>query len=208
MSQRNPMNERYTQDRKGGSRKSAASAKPKSAAASSVTTGVKKSKKSTGSAKANQRAQRRAERDKQAAAERKYGDPPTKSFKRLRKIWIGFLVGAIFCVAMSFASSKLDFMPEWSAMVFLVGAYACIIITLYLDFSKIRKARREYAAKMESMQSKESRAAQKKQKAAERKAKKEEEAKRLEEEKKRAENREKMKKAPLKDKIKLFFTAR
>ncbi|MDO5329695.1 MAG: hypothetical protein Q4E88_06365 [Coriobacteriia bacterium] len=204
MSQRNPMNERYTTDKKrsGNTRRSAASAKPKSAAASTVTTGVKK--KGKAAPKSNKREQRRRERDKAYAAERKYGDPPTKQFKRIRKIWIGFLVGAIVCVAISFAASKIDFFPEGSAMVFLIGAYACIIITLYLDFGKIRKMRREYAQRMDASQSKESRAEEKKRKAAARAARKEEEAKREAEEKEKA----KMKSAPLKDKLKLFFTTR
>ena len=74
-------------------------------------------------------------------------------------------------------------------MAFLIAAYACIIVTLYLDLGKIRRMRKEYVAKMTASQTKESRAEQKKRKAAERQAAKEAEAKRAEEEKKRAEEK-------------------
>ena len=97
MSQRNPMNERYQNDEhQGKTRKSAASAKPKSAAASSV---YIKPKTKT---KADKKAARRAERQKQAELERKYANPPTEEYKRLRKIWWVLLIGAIACLALSF----------------------------------------------------------------------------------------------------------
>ncbi len=72
-------------------------------------------------------------------------------------------------VAMSFVASKLEGLPEGSSMFFLIAAYACIIITLYLDLSKIRKLRKQYAAQMAAAQTKESRAEQKKRKAAQKK---------------------------------------
>lgn len=65
MSQRNPMNERYTsEERTGTTRKSAASAKPKAKAAASVT--VKSAKKTPEQRKAEEKAARKARR-RQAA---------------------------------------------------------------------------------------------------------------------------------------------
>lgn len=172
MSSRNPMNERYTTERKGGkSRKSAASVKPKKSVASGVVTGTKKKNKA---AKTTKREQKRKVRDKEYEAERRYGDPPTKSFKKLRKLWIIFLILSIVFVGLSFASSKLGNLPEWVAMFFLGAAYFSIIVTLYIDLGKIRRARREYAAKMMAAQGKEVRAQQKKLKAELRKKEKEE----------------------------------
>lgn len=110
MSQRNPMNERYTTESKSGgvSRKSASSAKPKSNAAASVVIGTKKKKPAKGSKKAplTKREQKRRERDKQYEAEKRYGDPPTKKFKICKRMWIGFLIASVVTVAMSFALSN------------------------------------------------------------------------------------------------------
>ena len=69
MTQRNPMNERYqSEDRKGATRKSAASAKPVSKAASSVR--IESTKKTPQQKKAERKQQRAkdAERDRQLAA--------------------------------------------------------------------------------------------------------------------------------------------
>ena len=85
MSQRNPMNERYTVENKrgGNTRKSAASAKLKSKAGASV---VKASPKKKKAAKGtDKRAQKREARTKAYEAERKYGDPPTKKFKMMKR---------------------------------------------------------------------------------------------------------------------------
>ena len=86
MSQRNPMNERYTTDKHSGgvSRKSASSAKPKSTAAASVVMGTKKKKSSK--PKVDKRSQKREQRNKEYEIERKYGDPPGKKFKVLKKM--------------------------------------------------------------------------------------------------------------------------
>lgn len=189
MSQRNPMNERYTTEKKraGNSRKSAASAKPKSTAAASVVQGTKKKKKAV--SRTDKRAQKREARNKEFEAERKYGDPPGKKFKLMRKLWIGFLIASVVTVALSFVANKIEGAPDWLAMAFLIAAYVCIIATLYLDLGKIRRMRKEYAAKMAAAQTKESRAEQKRRKAAQRKAEKEAEEKRIEDEKKRAQEK-------------------
>lgn len=197
MSSRNPMNERYTLDKKGGkSRKSAASSRPKSKAASSV---VKGSKKKT-MTRQEKRAKKKELRDKEYQAERKYGDPPTKRFKRLKRLWIGFLIGSIGMVCLSFAASKVDGAPQWLALMFLGLAYACIIVTLYLDLGKIRKERKAYAARMAASQAKEVRAAEKKRKAALR----EQAKKQAEDEKNKTDNSEKYGVDIITDKIRNF----
>lgn len=170
MTQRNPMNERYTtEDRKGSTRKSASSAKPVSKAASSVR--VQANTKT----KQQKKAEQKAERQKQRELDAQYYNPPTEEYKKLRRWWWIFLVGAIVLTLMSWFGRA--FLPEWAMYVTLGLAYVCIIAALYIDFSKIRKVRRAYQAEMSAHKSKEQRAAEKQFKAAERAAEKEAAAK-------------------------------
>ena len=149
MSQRNPMNDRYqTDEHRGQTRKSAATMKPKTKAASSVR--IQPTVKTT-------------------EIDRQYYNPPTPEYKRLRKIWWGLLIGAIVMTAMSWFGRT--FLPEVGTYVVLGLAYVCIIGALYVDFSKIRKVRRAYQEEMMSKKTKEMRAAEKQQKAAQRAAK-------------------------------------
>ena len=116
MSQRNPMNERYTTEAKAGghTRKSAASAKPKSSAAASVVMGSSKKKpaKNAKNQPKSKRERKREERNKQYEAERRYGDPPTRAFKIAKRMWIGFLVASVVIVALSFVASRIEGLPE------------------------------------------------------------------------------------------------
>lgn len=170
MTQRNPMNDRYqSEDHRGQTRKSAASAKPKTKAAASVR--VKPVEKT----KQQKKAEKKVARQKQSELDRKYYNPPTPQYKRLRKIWWGLLIGAVAMTAFSWFARS--WFPEGVTYVTLGLAYACIIGALYVDFSKIRKVRRAYQEEMESAKSKEQRALEKKQKAAEREMKKEAEQK-------------------------------
>ena len=170
MSQRNPMNDRYqTDEHRGQTRKSAASAEPKTKAASSVRM------QPTVKTKQQKKAEKRVQRAKQAEIDRQYYNPPTAEYKRLRKVWWGLLIGAIVLTALSWVGRS--FLPEAGTYVSLGLAYACIIGALYVDFSKIRKVRRAYQDEMMSKKTKEMRAAEKQQKAAERAAKKEAAAK-------------------------------
>ncbi len=167
MSQRNPMNDRYqTDEHRGQTRKSAATMKPKTKAASSVrmqpATKTKQQKK----------ADKKAARAKQIEIDRQYYNPPTPEYKRLRKIWWGLLIGAIVMTALSWVGRS--FLPEAATYVVLGLAYVCIIGALYVDFSKIRKVRRAYQEEMMAKKSKEMRAAEKQQKAAQRAAKQQE----------------------------------
>ena len=159
MSQRNPMNDRYqTDEHQGQTRKSAASMKPKSKAASSVRV------QPTVKTKQQKKADKKAARTKQTEIDRQYYNPPTAEYKRLRKIWWGLLIGAIVMTALSWVGRS--FLPEAATYVVLGLAYVCIIGALYVDFSKIRKVRRAYQEEMEGRKSKEQRALEKQQKAA------------------------------------------
>lgn len=145
MSQRNPMNERYTsEERTGVSRKSAASAKPKTKAASSVV--VKSAEKTPQQKKAERKAERKKEQQEQRELDRKYYTPDTPRYKKLRRLWWASLIAAILCTAVSFLGRS--YMPDWLAMVVLFAAYAFIIAAFYIDFSKIKKERRAYQDRM------------------------------------------------------------
>lgn len=139
------MNERYTTDKHTGvSRKSAASAKPKSKAASSVTVG--RSKKTPKERKAEQKQARKEETARQREIDRKYYTPDTPRYKKLRKIFWGTMIGAIVLTAASWLLRQTTI--DWLAIACLIGAYACIIAAFYVDFAKIRKERKAYQNKM------------------------------------------------------------
>ena len=163
MSQRNPLNDRYqTDEHRGQTRKSAASVKPKTKAASSVRV------QPTEKTKQQKKAEQKAARAKQMELDRRYYNPPTPEYKRLRKVWWGLLIAAIVMTVLSFAGRS--FLPETVTYVTLGLAYACIIGALYVDFSKIRKVRRAYQEEMSKKKSKEQRALEKQRRAAEREA--------------------------------------
>ena len=159
MSQRNPMNDRYqTDEHRGQTRKSAAAMKPKSKAAASVRVQPKEKTKQ------QKKAEKKVARQKQSDLDRKYYNPPTPQYKRLRKIWWALLIGAIAATALSWVGRS--WFPDAVSYVMLGAAYVCIIGALYVDFSKIRKVRRAYQEQMEASKSKEQRALEKQQKAA------------------------------------------
>lgn len=158
MTQRSPMNERYQREAQGATRKSAASMKPKSKAAASVRVQPKEKTKE------QKKADKRAARQRQAELDRKYYNPPTEEYKRLRRIYWVLMVVAIVCVIASFAGRGI--IPDVPLYVILGLAYAAIIAALYVDMVKIRRVRRKYQAEAEAHKSKSARAAEKKQKAA------------------------------------------
>ena len=166
MTQRNPMNERYqSEDRKGATRKSAASAKPVSKAASSVR--IESTKKTP----QQKKAERKQQRAKDAERDRQFYNPPTAEYKRLRKIWWVCLILAIILTVVSFAGNNLG-MPAPIMYVTLALAYVFIIAALYIDMGKCRKARQKYADEVLNHPTKEMRAAEKKAKAQQRAAEK------------------------------------
>ncbi len=154
MSQRNPMNERYQgEGHSGKTRKSAASAKPKKEVAGTVT--IKTSRQTPKERKAEQKAARRKEQERQRELDKKYYKPDTERYKKLRRLWWIVLIGAIVCVVLSWLLRGVQ--PEWLAMIALFGAYGLIIFAFYIDFSKIRKERRKYQEKMVALELEEER---------------------------------------------------
>ncbi len=161
MAQRNPMNDRYTtDDKKGQTRKSAATAKPKSKAASSVR--VESTKKTP----KQKKEQQQLDRKRQQEISRKYYNPPLPEYKKWRKVWWGLLIFAVVMTASSFLVRFI--MPEndMASMIVLGGAYIGIIGALVIDGLKIRKIRKEYQQTMIAKETKAMRAAEKKQRAA------------------------------------------
>ena len=139
------MNDRYTtDDRKGQTRKSAATMKPKSKAASTVHV------QSTTKTKQQKKAEQKAARQKQSQVDRKYYNPPTEQYKKLRRMWWILLVAAIAMTAFSWLSRSWFPNNEMVSFIALGLAYVLIIAALYVDFSKIRKVRRAYQEEMES----------------------------------------------------------
>ena len=166
MTQRNPLNERYQdENRKGATRKSAASAKPVTKAASSVR--IQPTEKTP----QQKKAERKQQRAKQQERDRQFYNPPTAEYKRLRKIWWACLISAIVLTCVSFAGNSFG-LPAPVTYVTLALAYVAIIAALYVDFSKCRKARQKYADEVLNHPSKEQRKAEKQAKAEQRAAEK------------------------------------
>ena len=152
MTQRNPMNERYTGDGpSGATRKSAASAKPKTKAASSVT--ITSAAQSPKEKKLIEKQKRKEAQERQRELDRKYYNPTTERYKKLRRLWWILIGGAILCTIVSFVCQQM--LDPAICMVILVGAYACIIAAFYIDFSKIRKERTRYQQEMVKLEEKE-----------------------------------------------------
>lgn len=159
MTQRNPLNERYNdENRKGKTRKSAASAKPSATRSGTLRDPAPKTKK-----------QKREEaRERELKQEQKYmvQVPNNKrledlpEYKKLRRIWWACLIGAIILIALSFYFStqgNLNTFYIWC----LIGGYALVIAAFYIDFGKIRKLRKQHEQQVMKGKSKEARAQQK-----------------------------------------------
>lgn len=168
MSQRNPMNERYNEDKRSGkTRKSSASAKPKATRAATVRDPAPKTKK--------QKKEEARERERKAAQKEnmlsgRFED--TEGYKRLRRYWWIALVGAILCTVASFVIQRYENMQQVS-MAVMFAAYALIIIAFYIDLGKIRKERRAYQSEILTSKSKEARKEQKRLRAEQREQEKE-----------------------------------
>ncbi len=165
MSQRNPLNERYTsEDKIGKTRKSAASAKPAAKRAATVRSAPQKSKKER---RAEQRERERRADTKRYRAQQDLYNVPTEEYKRLRRTWWIVLVAAIACTVLSFALSTISGLEAVSTACLVVG-YALILLALYIDFGKTRKLRKQYAAQVAGNRSKAARAEQKRTRAEQR----------------------------------------
>ena len=139
------MNERYqVEGHRGSTRKSAASAKPKSKAAASVT--YSSPKKSPKERKAELKKARKGESAKQRELDKKYYTPDTERYKKLRRIWWGLLACAVLSTLASWFLRGVA--PSWLPLACLIAAYVFIIAAFYIDFSKIRKERKAYQTRM------------------------------------------------------------
>lgn len=145
MATRNPMNKRYQGDGvEGQSRKSAASAKPKTKAASSVrmkTAPVTKQDKQKAQA-AQEKADRKAANARLSAA----GSPTDPKYKYWRRWWWITLVIAILATTASWGLRVIvpsSAVPSYIALGF---AYITIIAALVIDFKCIRPIRQAFQA--------------------------------------------------------------
>ena len=156
MSQRNPMNDRYTEEKRSGkTRKSSASAKPKTTRAATVRDPAPKTKK--------QKKEEARERERKAAQKARLTESrfeETETYKRLRRYWWIALVAAIACTAMSFFFQTNEMLTPM-AMPIMIVAYVMIIVAFYIDLGKIRKERKIYNATLTTNKSKEARKEQK-----------------------------------------------
>ena len=150
MTQRNPMNDRYQSDTpKGQTKRSASSLKPKTKAASSVY--IRSNEKTPQEKKAIRKEQRQRQRELDA----RYYNPPTEEYKKFRRMWWVFLLAAIALTALAMIIPNILTDNTSLTWVFLIPAYACIFIALWIDFSKIRKVRQNYQQEMLKKHSKE-----------------------------------------------------
>ena len=164
MSQRNPLNDRYNTDeaRTGKTRKSAASAKPATKAASSVrvpskaeepkglfarataeankSTAVKNSKKKAAS---KQSAERRREREIRA----QHYNPQTPEYKKWKRVWWGMLGAALATTALSFWLTTQPDLVNWG-YVCIGLSYALLFAAIVFDFTYLRRLRNEYQEQM------------------------------------------------------------
>lgn len=168
MTQRNPMNERYTdENRSGKTRKSSASAKPKAERAATVREPSPKTKQQK---KAERKERERKEAEKANVLAGRYEQ--TEGYKHLRRVWWACLGGAIALTAVSFFLTNKEGMQSIS-MATMVLAYVLIIVAFWVDLGKIRKERKIYNASIANSNSKEARREQKRLKAEQREMEKE-----------------------------------
>lgn len=168
MTQRNPLNERYTsENRTGKTRKSSASAKPKAERAATVREPAPKTKQQK---KAERKERERKEAEKAQELNARYEQ--TEEYKKLRRIWWVLLVGAIGMTALSWFLTSNETLKDYSG-VMLILAYGLIIAAFWLDLGKIRKERKLYNAAIANNNSKEARREQKRLKAEKREQEKE-----------------------------------
>ena len=159
MSQRNPQNARYSDGgKKGVSKKSAGSVKPKSTAGSSVYVSSGKTKAKGAPAKqTNSKEQRR--KDEETIRK---GVEAAPEYKYFRRCWLILIIVAIVGVVASFAAPRvmvegapLAALAPYSSTVQIVGlalGYAGLIAAFVVDFKKIRPIRKaqEVVARKES----------------------------------------------------------
>ena len=145
MTQRSPLNERNVEDaKKGVARKSAASAKPRKEAASTVN--LEPTKKTPKEKKMEKRQREARARQEQQKAAQKYSQPDTEEFRKWKRIWWMGLLAAVLFVLGSWVLRSIE--PQWISLVILGFAYAAIIFAFWVDAAKIKKITRAYQEEM------------------------------------------------------------
>lgn len=150
MSQRNPMNDRYTREDLGQTRKSAASAKPATKAASSVR--VSSGKKKSASTQQDKsligrfRKWRSGSKDNNSNAKDSSPnlDFNTPEYKEKRKIWWGIIIAALVVTFGSFWLQGV--LPENMQVIGFVAlglGYALLFVAIWYDMSKLRPLRQQ-----------------------------------------------------------------
>ena len=130
MARRSAQNPRYQKGKEiGTTRKSAASAKPKRSAGG------------TGSGK--------SEPEKKSRFFQPLPIPDTPEFKRWRKIWLGLLIAAVIFSLGAWAGQSGNVDIGQAGTLSLFAAYTCIFAAVYIDVTKIRRMRKDYAAQLE-----------------------------------------------------------
>ena len=141
MTQRNPMNERYAdEDRKGHTRKSAASAKPKTSAASTVT--LPSTTKTPKEKKMEKKAREREAQQKDREMAVKYSRPDTPEYYKWKRFWWIGLGLAIALVLGSWLLRSVE--PQWISLLVLGLAYVATISAFWVDITKIKKITRKW----------------------------------------------------------------
>ena len=126
------MNERYTTDNhKGATRKSAASAKPVTKAASSVR--IQPTEKTP----QQKKAERKQQRAKQQERDRQFYNPPTAEYKRLRKIWWVCPYRGHRATCLSFDRQQLRYAGRGNATSRWRLLTLPSIAALYIDFAEV-----------------------------------------------------------------------
>lgn len=168
MSQRNPNNDRYKDGgKKGVTKKSAGTAKPKSSAGSSVYYGSAKTK---AKAKEDKVKERQAKQD---ASKLSPKDAETLSkaqaaqqdYRYFRNVWLALIILACFGVVLSFVSPRimceggvLEGLEPWRMQIQTVGlvlGYAALIAAFVVDFRKMRPIRKGAALQGKKLSKKE-----------------------------------------------------
>lgn len=168
MSQRNPNNDRYKDGgKKGVTKKSAGTAKPKSSAGSSVYYGSAKTKAKAKEDKAKER------QAKQDASKLSPKDAETLSkaraaqqgYRHFRNVWLALIILACFGVVLSFVSPRimceggmLEGLEPWRMQIQTVGlvlGYAALIAAFVVDFRKMRPIRKGAALQGKKLSKKE-----------------------------------------------------
>lgn len=140
MAKRNPMNERYQKHTSpaGKTRKSAAAAKPKRNKPGETSKPAKGSSKSL--SRVEQRDKRREAYNKRMAMMH----PATPEYRRMRRIWWLFLGGAIVLSTVAWLLWSNVENRAFGNYV-LVAAYISMGIAVWIDWTKLRKLRQEWA---------------------------------------------------------------